>query len=147
MVGSQDPVTHAGRVGEGNYCHPYGHHWKRLERAFQAPTFPRKDCMTHKLITAYLKQLSGVLIHMQEGSGKEITVTHMDTPGNDWRELFKQAREHPQSYRDAGDVYTYAYAGTFYEQCFPTASLSLAYSSIALHWASRGMPKVLGFHF
>lgn len=65
----------------------------------------------------------------------EIEVTHTDLPQNDFNSLIALVSG-PSSYVQRG-VYAGARGGSFYGQLFPGSSLTLAWSSIALHWLSR----------
>ncbi len=61
----------------------------------------------------------------------EIVVCHVDTPGNDWNQLFQTINSLPGSYlADAsqGNVFGYGQAKSFYEQVAPTGSVALIYS-------------------
>eukprot|EP00884_Botryococcus_braunii_P006538 jgi/Botrbrau1/15886/Bobra.40_1s0069.1 len=82
----------------------------------------------------------------EAGKDKKIAVTHMDTPANNWNVLFETVRSHSESYRKHNNTYSYAYAGTFYEPCFPHDSLDLCYSSTAFHWGAKGPGEPLGDH-
>ncbi len=67
-----------------------------------------------------------------------ILVTHTDLPDNDSAALFRTLRDAPESYlRDADAVYAFAAGRSFYEQIFPADSVTIAWSSIAVHWLSR----------
>ena len=60
----------------------------------------------------------------------------MDTPGNNWEELFRAVDATPGSYTRHAGTFVSAHAGTFYKQCFPSRSLDLVFSSTAFHWPS-----------
>jgi len=64
-------------------------------------------------------------------------VVHTDIPSNDFSALFALLQNSKASYLGAADVFAYAAGRSFYERLFPDASLSLGWSSIAVHWLSR----------
>ncbi len=67
-----------------------------------------------------------------------ILVTHTDLPDNDFAALFRTLRDAPESYlTDAESVYAFAAGRSFYEQIFPADSVTIAWSSITVHWLSR----------
>jgi salicylate 1-O-methyltransferase len=75
-----------------------------------------------------------------------IAVVHADQPSNDFAALFELLERSPDSYRKAADnVHGYAIGRSFYERLFPAQSVTLAWSSYALHWLSRA-PASLGDH-
>ncbi|MDL5159745.1 hypothetical protein [Actinomycetospora termitidis] len=67
------------------------------------------------------------------GADRPIWVVHTDLPDNDFASLFTTVADDPGSYRGPG-VYTAAVGRSFYEQVLPAASVSLGWSSIAVHW-------------
>jgi hypothetical protein len=66
-----------------------------------------------------------------------IVVVHTDIPTNDFTTLFDTIEHDPNSYLGRRDVFAYAAGRSFYERIFPAASVSLAWSAIAVHWLSR----------
>ena len=75
-----------------------------------------------KMIIEYLRQAKKVT------NEQRILVVHNDLATNDWTSLFETL---DNSY------YSVANGRSFYEQCLPAKSLSIGYSSTALHWLSR----------
>jgi SAM dependent carboxyl methyltransferase len=72
------------------------------------------------------------------GSNREISVVHTDLPENDFTTLFQTLITSPESYlRNDGAVFASAIGRSYYEQIFPTASVSLGWSSWAVQWLSR----------
>ena len=70
---------------------------------------------------------------LQDGKHRDIIVTHVDTPGNDWNQLCRTINAGGGSYLAASDhVWGHASARSFYEQVAPSASISLAYSGVML---------------
>jgi hypothetical protein len=69
---------------------------------------------------------------------RAISVVHTDLPDNDFAALFRTLAEDPESYQ-RGDpmVFASAIGRSFYEQLLPAASVSLGWSSWAIHWLSR----------
>jgi hypothetical protein len=66
-----------------------------------------------------------------------ISVVHTDLPENDFAALFTTLRDDPHSYlRTDTDVFSFASGRSFYEQLFPSASVSLGWTSITVHWLS-----------
>jgi hypothetical protein len=66
-----------------------------------------------------------------------ITVVHTDIPTNDFSALFETVEHDPDTYLRLDDVYTLAAGRSFYGRIFPSESLTLAWSAIAVHWISR----------
>ncbi|CAF1552517.1 unnamed protein product [Adineta ricciae] len=60
-----------------------------------------------------------------------ILVIHNDLPNNDWFSLFNILNSNSTSYFALGS------GKSFYEQCFPSHSISIGYSSSSLHWLSK----------
>jgi SAM-dependent methyltransferase len=65
-----------------------------------------------------------------------IAFVHIDQPANDFTSLFELLDDSPDSYLDVRDVHAYAAGRSFYERVFPDDSITLAWSSFALHWLS-----------
>ncbi|OYX03970.1 MAG: hypothetical protein B7Z15_17975 [Rhizobiales bacterium 32-66-8] len=67
-----------------------------------------------------------------------LSIVHVDVPGNDFTALFETLRGDPQSYL-AHDPLTFALAagGSFFGPVLPPASVTLGWSSWAVHWLSR----------
>lgn len=72
-------------------------------------------------------------------------VVHTDIPSNDFSALFEFVQTSPASYATSPDVYPYAAGRSFYEPLFPAKTLSLGWSSIAVHWLSR-LPEPIPDH-
>lgn len=64
------------------------------------------------------------------GTQREVLVVHNDLPTNDWSTLFKLLAD-DNSYKSVIS------ARSFYEQCLPSASVSIAYCASSLHWLSE----------
>lgn len=72
--------------------------------------------------------------------GGEAVVVHTDISSNDFSALFELVEESPRSYlRGQEGVFALAAGRSFYEPLLPAATLSLGWSSIAVHWLS-GVP-------
>jgi hypothetical protein len=69
---------------------------------------------------------------------RAISVVHTDLPGNDFTVLFQTINDDPNSYQ-RGDraVFSSAVGRSFYEQILPSNSVTLAWTSWAVHWLSR----------
>lgn len=66
-----------------------------------------------------------------------IAVTHTDVATNDFSSLFALLDGGPPSYLAGADgVYGYAVGRSFYGRLFPSESLHLGWSAIAVHWMS-----------
>ncbi|KAK9824746.1 hypothetical protein WJX74_004181 [Apatococcus lobatus] len=79
----------------------------------------------------------------EQGAGdREVSVTHVDQLANHWDQLFQSLAAMPGGYPHVrtgargGPVFSYAIAQDMYQQCFPSASVDLAYSGITFHWSS-----------
>jgi hypothetical protein len=79
------------------------------------------------------------------GVDAPIVVVHTDIPTNDFTALFETITHDPESYLGGRDVFAYAAGRSFYERIFPAASVSLAWSAIAVHWLSR-VPAPIADH-
>lgn len=90
----------------------------------------------------------GALIEALRARGPvPIGVVHTDLPTNDWSTLFRVLDSDPRSYlRHHADVYASVVGRSFYERLFPPDSLSIAWTSSALHWLSR-VPGPIPDHF
>lgn len=71
----------------------------------------------------------------------------MDTLGNNWNDLFKTVSNHSSTYLMYPNTYAFGTAGTFYKQCFPRDSLTVAYASMAYHWQEKGKRVLEGANF
>lgn len=70
--------------------------------------------------------------------GLPIEIVHTDIAGNDFSSLFRLLASGAGSYLEGvDDVYAYAAGRSFYERLFPSARLTLGWSSIAVHWLSH----------
>jgi S-adenosylmethionine-dependent carboxyl methyltransferase len=85
-------------------------------------------------------------VRRARGEHQPVWVFHTDLPGNDFGSLFETVADDPDSYRRPG-VHTAAVGGSFYEQVLPTGSVSVAWSSIAVHWLSAVPATLDGFWF
>ncbi len=63
-------------------------------------------------------------------------VVHTDIPSNDFSALFELVGSDPRSYVDER-AFALAEGRSFYERLLPEGTLSLGWSSIAVHWLSR----------
>ena len=81
---------------------------------------------------------------------RPITLTHTDLPYNDFSTLFRlvhgllPGREH-DGLQDFRGVFSFASGTSFHHQIFPDATLSLGFSTNAMHWLSR-LPGTLVDH-
>jgi hypothetical protein len=77
------------------------------------------------------------------GQNREISVVHTDLPENDFTVLFETLLTSPKSYlpKDGG-VFASAIGRSFYEQIFPTGSVTLGWSSWAVQWLSRTPARI-----
>lgn len=64
-----------------------------------------------------------------------IRVVHTDLPQNDFSSLFATVGDDPDTYAGPA-IYTSAVGESFYRHILPPRSVSLGWSSIALHWLS-----------
>ena len=71
------------------------------------------------------------------GVDAPIAVVHTDIPTNDFSALFETVEHAPDTYLSLDDVYAFAAGRSFYGRIFPSESLTLAWSAIAVHWISR----------
>jgi hypothetical protein len=86
------------------------------------------------------------VIGRRAGAGREFIVVHIDQPSNDFASLFTLLEEDAASYRRGrAHVFGLAIGRSFYQPLLPTGSLTLGWSSIALHWLSR-LPTPLADH-
>jgi len=78
------------------------------------------------------------ILRQRLGPSVPLSVVHVDVPGNDFTTLFETLRTHPQSYL-ARDPLTFALAAgrSFFGPVLPPDSLTLGWSSWAVHWLSR----------
>lgn len=75
-----------------------------------------------------------------------IMVAHTDVPENDFTTLFQTLAADPDSYLQLDSVVFPAAVGrSFYQQVLPSYSVTLGWSSWAIHWLSR-LPVPLGDH-
>ncbi len=71
------------------------------------------------------------------GEGRAVSVFHTDLPGNDWAALFDTIARDPASYRKRfPQTFAAAIGGSFFTQLLPADSVTLGWSSWALHWLS-----------
>ncbi|UJR24573.1 hypothetical protein I4U23_005948 [Adineta vaga] len=69
-------------------------------------------------------------LRKQKKSKIDPLVIHNDLPTNDWTSLHRLLNE-DKTYHGV------ASGRSFYEQCLPTSSVSVGYSSTAIHWLSK----------
>jgi hypothetical protein len=95
-----------------------------------------------------MRQIALMLDRLTERIGRErdISVVHTDLPHCDYTSLFVTLEASPDSYR-RGRPYAFASAigHSFYDRLFPAGSLTLGWSSFALHWMSA-LPMALPEH-
>ena len=75
-----------------------------------------------------------------------ISVVHTDLPTNDFSSLFATVADDPGTYAGPA-VYTSAVGRSFYRQILPPRSVSLGWSSIALHWLSAAAGPLDGMWY
>jgi hypothetical protein len=85
-------------------------------------------------------------VRRTRGEDQPVWVFHTDLAGNDFGSLFRTVANDPNSYRRRG-VHTAAVGRSFYEQMFPDGSVSVGWSSIAVHWLSAVPGPLDGFWF
>ena len=95
-----------------------------------------------------MRQIALMLDRLTERIGRErdVRVVHTDLPHCDYTSLFVTLETSPDSYR-RGRPYAFASAigHSFYDRLFPAGSLTLGWSSFALHWMSA-LPMALREH-
>ncbi len=75
-----------------------------------------------------------------------VLVAHTDVADNNFSELFRTLDDDPDSYLHKDDaVYASAVGRSFYQQILPSHSVTLGWSSWAIHWLSR-MPAPIPDH-
>jgi hypothetical protein len=85
------------------------------------------------------------ILRERVGSRTEITVVHVDLPGNDFTSLFETLRNDPQSYlRNDSAAFALAAGQSFYEQVLPSQSVTLGWSSWAVQWLSQAPGRIPG---
>ena len=78
------------------------------------------------------------VLRERAGREQEISVVHIDVPGNDFAALFDTLRRDPQSYlKNHAAVFASAVGQSFYEQVLPSGSVTLGWSSWAVQWLSQ----------
>lgn len=87
-----------------------------------------------------MKTFTPALQRFREVSSAEVVVHHVDIPINHWQTLFDNYWNSEFSYRQVPGVYVEAAGGSLYKRMFPSNSLSVVYSSAALHWLSELVP-------
>jgi hypothetical protein len=95
-----------------------------------------------------MRQIALMLDRLTERTGHErdVRVVHTDLPHCDFTSLFVTLEASPDSYR-RGRPYAFASAigHSFYDRLLPAGSLTLGWSSFALHWMSA-LPMALREH-
>jgi SAM dependent carboxyl methyltransferase len=72
------------------------------------------------------------------GRERAISVVHTDLPSSDFNALFQTLDTDPQSYlRGDPAIFASAVGRSFYQQILPAGSVTLGWSSWAVHWLSR----------
>ena len=95
-----------------------------------------------------MRQLALALDSLTERTGRDrdIMVVHTDLPHSDFTSLFTMLETAPDSYRRGrGHVFASAIGRSFYKRLLPAGSLTLGWSSFALHWMSA-LPRALRAH-
>ena len=81
------------------------------------------------------------------GSGRAISIFHIDQPSNDFAALFAVLDTDPERYvADEPNVFPAAIGRSFYENVLPPSSVHLGWSSYAAVWLSR-IPALIPGHF
>ena len=95
-----------------------------------------------------MRQMALALDRLTERTGRnrDIMVVHTDLPHSDFGSLFAMLETAPDSYRQGREhVFASAIGRSFYERLLPAGSLTLGWSSFALHWMSA-LPVPLHAH-
>jgi hypothetical protein len=71
------------------------------------------------------------------GDDRDVVVIHIDQPHNDFASLFALLEGETSYRRGRPNVFSAAIGRSFYEPLLPARSLTLGWSSIALHWMSH----------
>jgi hypothetical protein len=123
-----------------------------LERALAAVTIPAGPPTIADFGSSQghnsMRQIALMLDRLTERIGRErdVRVVHTDLPHCDYTSLFVTLETSPDSYR-RGRPYAFASAigHSFYDRLLPAGSLTLGWSSFALHWMSA-LPTALREH-
>jgi hypothetical protein len=123
-----------------------------LERALAAVTIPAGPPTIADFGSSQghnsMRQIALMLDRLTERIGRErdVRVVHTDLPHCDYTSLFVTLETSPDSYR-RGRPYAFASAigHSFYNRLLPEGSLTLGWSSFALHWMSA-LPTALREH-
>ena len=76
-------------------------------------------------------------IRSRMGPEVPISIVHTDQPENEFTSLFRFLRDSEESYlRSDALVFASAVGRSFYEQIFPPSSITMGWSSFAVHWMS-----------
>lgn len=118
-----------------------------LERALAALAALPADDPTAPLVVADLgaaggrNELTPIGIAVEDlragAADAPIVVVHTDIPTNDFTTLFRTVEDSPDTYLTTPGVFPFAAGRSFFGQIFPPASVTLAWSAIAVHWLSR----------
>jgi hypothetical protein len=82
-----------------------------------------------------------------QGVAHPVCVVHTDLADNDFATLFRLVESSPDSYlRGHPNAYPLVAGRSFYDRIFPSASLTLAWTSATLHWLRRA-PGPVPDHF
>lgn len=79
-------------------------------------------------------------------SDTPISVVHTDLAQNDFSSLFATVADDPDTYAGPG-IYTSAVGESFYQNILPPRSVSLGWTSIALHWLSAAPGRLDGIWY
>jgi cyclopropane-fatty-acyl-phospholipid synthase len=95
-----------------------------------------------------LTPMAAAIKALRSRTNLDIDVVHTDLPGNDWSSLFDVIEHDPMSYF-AGhpqDIHPSVIGRSFYQGLFAGSTVSLAWTSSALHWLSES-PGPIADHF
>lgn len=73
-----------------------------------------------------------------------VAVVHTDIPANDFSTLFETVEHDPHTYLVGPDVFAFAAGRSFYERIFPSSTVALGWSAIAVHWLSSVPAPIVG---
>jgi hypothetical protein len=80
----------------------------------------------------------------ERGIAAPVTVVHTDIATNDFTTLFETVEHDPHTYLSAPDVFAFAAGRSFYERIFPSSTVALGWSAIAVHWLSDVPAPLVG---
>src|SRR5262249_16668195 len=83
------------------------------------------------------------VLRERSGADRPICVVHTDLPGNDFSALFQIIANDPESYLQGdASIFPFAIGRSFYGSLFPPGSVTLGWSSWAVHWMRRAPAEV-----